>query len=134
MVSRRRWTKPPRIKYLAMEPGVALVRAIMQEVILAAAADGITVSPAARIETQITRTRSMGAYFTSSHIDRRNGRALEINALFALPLEAAKREWGCGAESGDIVSGAVHCGSFALKATCGRRRRSADVRRRRGPL
>jgi len=78
-------------RLLASPTGIALVTHIMQDVITAAAADGITLDPAL-IQTNIEKTRNMGAYYTSSHIDRQQNRPLELQALFALPLQAAKNK------------------------------------------
>src|SRR6185437_13342539 len=76
-------------KLLATPTGRELVEHVMDDVYTAAAAAGITIPPELA-DIQIERTRGMGAYFTSSHIDRLNGRALELEALFGVPLKIAK--------------------------------------------
>jgi 2-dehydropantoate 2-reductase len=75
---------------LATDDGTALVRAIMQETIAAAAADGI-VLPREMPDQQIAATRGMGAYRTSTQVDRQTGRPMEIDAIFGRPLAVARR-------------------------------------------
>jgi len=75
---------------LSTDAGVQQVRALMEEVIRAAAADGVTLPPDVA-EKKITATRSMGRYRTSTQIDRQNGRPMEIDAIFARPVEIARR-------------------------------------------
>lgn len=75
---------------LNSESGLELVRRIMREVIAAAAADG-AILPDALVEQQIERTRTMGAYQSSMQVDRRQGRALEIEAILGEPLRRAQR-------------------------------------------
>lgn len=75
---------------LATEEGTELVRAIMREVIAAATADGI-VLPREMPDQQIAATRGMGAYRTSTQIDRQSGRAMEIESIFSRPVAVARR-------------------------------------------
>jgi 2-dehydropantoate 2-reductase len=77
-------------RLLATETGVALVRQVMNEVIATAAAAGVELRPGT-VEHQIGRTRTMGAYLSSMQIDRRTGRALEIEAIVGRPLAEARR-------------------------------------------
>ena len=74
---------------LASEEGTAVVRAIMFEVIAAAAADGIVLRREMP-DQQIEATRGMGAYRTSTQIDRQMGKPMEIEAIFGRPLAVAK--------------------------------------------
>ncbi len=67
-----------------------LVRELMHEVIAAAHAQGLKVD-AACAETQIERTRSMGAYRASTLIDFERQQPLELDALFLEPLRRAQR-------------------------------------------
>lgn len=67
-----------------------LVRAIMDEVIATAAADGI-VLPTDAAEQKIAITRTMGAYQTSTQIDRRLGKPMEIESMFGIPLSIARK-------------------------------------------
>jgi 2-dehydropantoate 2-reductase len=75
---------------LSTDAGVREVRALMDEVMATAAAEGV-VLPADIAEKKIAATRSMGRYRTSTQIDRQNGRPLEIDAIFARPVELARR-------------------------------------------
>ena len=75
---------------LASDEGTELVRAIMLETIAAATADGI-VLPREMAEQQITATRGMGAYRTSTQIDRQMGKPMELEAIFGRPLAVARR-------------------------------------------
>ncbi len=67
----------------------SVVEALMTEVIAIAKAHGIELSAdcAAR---QIDKTRGVGAYRTSTHLDRQAGRPMEIDAIFTRPLRAAQ--------------------------------------------
>ena len=65
---------------MASDAGVRLVRRVVDEVLRAAAAVGLTFDPA-RVEFTIERTRTLGAYQTSMQLDRRAGRAMEIDAI-----------------------------------------------------
>src|SRR5207249_2536755 len=75
---------------LATEQGVAIVRAIMHEVIRTAEADGVRLA-ANGAEKKIAATRSMGRYRTSTQIDRQQGRPMEIESIFGRPVEIARR-------------------------------------------
>lgn len=67
----------------------SLVRELMHEIIHAADALGLTI-PLELAETQIERTRSMGAYKASTLIDFERGQPLELHALFLEPLRQAQ--------------------------------------------
>jgi 2-dehydropantoate 2-reductase len=67
-----------------------LVRELMLEVVRVAQALGLGVSEALA-ETQITRTRTMGAYKASTVLDFEQGRPLELQSLFFEPLRQAKK-------------------------------------------
>lgn len=69
--------------------GLPLVRALMGEVVAAANANGVAL-PAAVIEQKIDATRTMGAYRSSMQVDRQQGRAMEVEAIFGQPLRAAR--------------------------------------------
>jgi 2-dehydropantoate 2-reductase len=66
-----------------------LARELIREVIGAARALGLTVHDELE-ETQINRTRSMGAYKPSTLIDFERGQSLELQSLFFEPLRQAK--------------------------------------------
>jgi 2-dehydropantoate 2-reductase len=75
-------------RLLATAEGVKLVRQLMEE--------GLSIArrlnlhwPEDFIEKKIAMTRKMGAYKTSMHIDRENGRPLEIEAIVGRPLRVA---------------------------------------------
>lgn len=74
---------------LARPGGEEEVRAVMREVIAGAGALGIAI-PEEMIEHQITATREMGAYRPSSMIDYLDGRAVEVEAIWAEPLRRAR--------------------------------------------
>lgn len=67
----------------------SLVRELMHEIIHAANSLGLNV-PLALAETQIERTRGMGAYKASTLIDFERGQPLEVRALFVEPLRQAR--------------------------------------------
>lgn len=75
---------------LASDEGTAIVREVMFEVIAAAAADRIVLSRELP-EQQIAATHRMGAYRTSTQIDRQTGRPMELAAIFGRPLAVARR-------------------------------------------
>jgi len=75
---------------LADDEGTQLVRDIMFETLAAAAADGI-VLPREMPDQQIAATRGMGAYRTSTQIDRQTGKPMEIEAIFGRPRAVAQR-------------------------------------------
>jgi 2-dehydropantoate 2-reductase len=68
----------------------ALVRELMQEIVMAARAQQMKISDEI-IETQISRTRSMGAYKASTLIDFERGQPIEMESLFLEPLRQARR-------------------------------------------
>lgn len=69
---------------------LAIVRELMREIVVTARALGLKVSDEV-IETQITRTGSMGAYKASTLIDFERGQPLELESLFLNPLRHAKQ-------------------------------------------
>jgi 2-dehydropantoate 2-reductase len=73
---------------IATDEGTALVRAMMTEVLAAARADGVALPPD-RPDEQIARTRTVGAYITSTQLDRRLRKPMEIDAIFARPVAIA---------------------------------------------
>ena len=77
-------------RLLASEQGVRQVTAIMREVIAAARGDGVILSDDMPDE-QIAATRKMGAYRTSTQIDRQGGRKIELEAMFGQPLRVAHK-------------------------------------------
>ncbi|QOV87736.1 2-dehydropantoate 2-reductase [Humisphaera borealis] len=76
-------------RLLSTDAGMTLVRQLMQEAIAIAAAEGVSL-PADTIERQVTHTATMGAYLSSMQVDRRAGRALEIEAILGEPLRRAQ--------------------------------------------
>jgi len=68
--------------------GEGLVREIMAEVFAAARAAGVEL-PAALMDAKITATRGMGEYKTSMHLDMRERRAMEIEAIMGCPIRVA---------------------------------------------
>lgn len=76
------------------DPGLAAeARALMQEVVGAAAKLGYVISPKF-IEAQIEHTRPMGSYRPSSLIDYQEGRAVEVESIWG---EAVRRAQQAGA-------------------------------------
>jgi 2-dehydropantoate 2-reductase len=67
----------------------ALVLELMIEVIRAANALGLGI-PESLAQTQIERTRAMGAYKASTLIDFEQGRPLELEGIFLEPLRRAQ--------------------------------------------
>jgi 2-dehydropantoate 2-reductase len=76
-------------KLLADPDWEELIRELIREVIRAARALGLKVNDELE-ETQISRTRSMGAYKPSTLIDFERGQSLELQSLFFEPLRQAK--------------------------------------------
>jgi 2-dehydropantoate 2-reductase len=74
---------------LADETIVAEIRALMTEVVAAAAARGFVLDPKL-IDWNIERTRPMGPYRPSSLIDWQEGREVEIDAIWGEPLRRAQ--------------------------------------------
>ncbi|MGA3068552.1 MAG: 2-dehydropantoate 2-reductase [Tepidisphaeraceae bacterium] len=73
---------------LAIEDGLAMVRKLMGEVDRAAAKLGVNFPPDL-IDRKIDYTRSMGAYRTSTQIDRQKNRPLEVESIWGEPLRQA---------------------------------------------
>ena len=67
-----------------------LVRALMTEIIEAAAKLGYIVPPSF-IEKQISSTRPMGPYRPSSLIDYLDGREVEVESIWGEPLRRAQK-------------------------------------------
>lgn len=65
------------------------VRALMHEVVRAAAAEGYVI-PEARIEARIAGTPKIGAYRPSSLVDHLAGRLVEVESIWAEPLRRAR--------------------------------------------
>ena len=74
---------------LANPQKVDEIRALMTEIIAAAHAMGYPLDHTL-VESNIERTRPMGAYRTSSMIDFIEGRVLEIGPIWREPLKRAK--------------------------------------------
>ncbi|MFI4861928.1 MAG: putative 2-dehydropantoate 2-reductase [Phycisphaerales bacterium JB063] len=72
----------------------ALVTELMQETARAARATGGHDIDDAFIETMLGNTRKMGPYLPSMQIDRRLGRAMEVEAIFGDPVRRAASN-GC---------------------------------------
>jgi 2-dehydropantoate 2-reductase len=68
----------------------AAARGLMDEVIAAAAGDGVTIKPSLA-EKMMKNTTTMGAYRTSMQIDYEAGRPLEVEAIIGEPLRRAQR-------------------------------------------
>jgi 2-dehydropantoate 2-reductase len=77
-------------RLLATPQGEALVRAVMAEVVAAAAGNGVALDPDV-IDRMIEVTRPIPAYRTSTQVDRQLGRPMEIEAMFGEPFRAAGR-------------------------------------------
>lgn len=76
---------------LLADPGwAAVVRDVMRDVIEASNALGFPI-PREFADEQVRRTLDMGAYKPSTMIDFDEGRPLELEALFLLPLAHARR-------------------------------------------
>jgi 2-dehydropantoate 2-reductase len=74
---------------LSSEAGRQSVRAVMRDVVRAAASVGVRFEESL-IDYQITRTAGVGAYKTSMHLDRLAGRAMEIEAIVGEPIRQAE--------------------------------------------
>jgi 2-dehydropantoate 2-reductase len=74
---------------LASDAGVQLVSVLMEEVVAAARGLGYPM-PDDLVEVNLARTRTMGAYQSSMQIDRREGRAMEIESILGEPLRQAR--------------------------------------------
>ncbi len=73
---------------VAQESSLALVRALMEEVVAAAAACGNPL-PAGIVENQIESTRRMTPYLPSMRLDWDAHRPMELAAIYGRPLERA---------------------------------------------
>jgi 2-dehydropantoate 2-reductase len=76
---------------LGTQEGEELVRALMREVIVAARAADDVALPDTLVDAMVERTKGMGAYKTSSHLDMQAGRPMEIEAIFGYPLRRAEQ-------------------------------------------
>ncbi|MEZ0265605.1 MAG: 2-dehydropantoate 2-reductase [Phycisphaerae bacterium] len=74
---------------IAKPAGEALVRRVMAEVIAAARAVGVDL-PDSLIDAKVTATRAMGPYKTSMHVDLRDRRPMEVEAILGCPVRAAQ--------------------------------------------
>ena len=66
------------------------LRAVMQEVLKAANADGAPLSSGV-IDDFLARTTAMPSYAPSMQLDAEAGRALELDAIYRIPLDRARR-------------------------------------------
>jgi 2-dehydropantoate 2-reductase len=80
----------PTDKLLSDSKWESLVRELMLEVIAAANAKGLKISPDLA-DHQIERTRKMGTYKASTLLDFEQGRSLEMENLFLEPLRQARQ-------------------------------------------
>ena len=64
--------------------------AVMQEVIKAANADGAPLTPGV-IDDFLARTATMPSYAPSMQLDAQAGRAMELEAIYRIPLERSRR-------------------------------------------
>ena len=76
-------------RILADEKLANLARQLMEELISAAAANGVDID-SSYIDFQMDRTAVMGEYKPSSLIDFQAGRAVEVEAIFGEPFRRAK--------------------------------------------
>jgi 2-dehydropantoate 2-reductase len=72
-------------KVIATKEGEAIVRELIEEVVAGATALGVALPPGLATH-QVEKTRPMGAYLSSMQIDRREGRAMEVEAILGEPL------------------------------------------------
>jgi len=80
----------PTDRILSTEAGVQLVSALVREIIAIAAAQGVSI-PDEFADEIVPFTRKMGAYRTSMQIDRKLGRPMELDPIFAAPLRYARQ-------------------------------------------
>jgi 2-dehydropantoate 2-reductase len=76
-------------RLLGTPQGEGAVRALMAEVVAAAAGNGIRLDDDV-IDRMVEITRPIPAYRSSTQIDRQLGRPMEIEAMFGEPLRAAR--------------------------------------------
>lgn len=74
---------------LSTAEGRSTVRAVMEDVVRAAAAVGVKFKDGL-VDFQINRTAGIGAYKTSMHLDRLAGRAMEVEAIIGEPIRQAE--------------------------------------------
>ena len=80
-------------RLLAVPATRTLLAEIMAEVIAAANAQNLrSAIPAEYVQTMLTFTDTMGVYKPSMQIDREEGRAMELRAIFRTPLEFGQRQ------------------------------------------
>jgi 2-dehydropantoate 2-reductase len=79
----------PTDALLTTPDSVRLIETIIEEVRATAATTGIHL-PSNIAAQQIELTRSMGPYLTSTQLDRRNRRPLELDSIFTRPLTIAQ--------------------------------------------
>jgi 2-dehydropantoate 2-reductase len=77
-------------KLIDSEPGLRLVRALMDEVIRTCNSLGVQME-LSLAEEKIRYTQTMGAYKTSMQIDREFGREMEVESVIGRPLQEAKK-------------------------------------------
>ncbi len=78
------------LSILQTQHGLALVEEIMNEVLIAAKSDGVTLTQQ-MIRDNIDRTTCMGRYKSSMQIDRQVGRQMEVEAILGAPVRVARR-------------------------------------------
>jgi len=66
----------------------ALVRAMMEEVVEAAAACGVTID-ASFVDAMIGMTEKMAPYYPSMYLDWKAGRRMEVSTMYGAPIAAA---------------------------------------------
>lgn len=76
-------------RLIGSNEGRGLVQDLIREVIAAGRADGVDL-PDDLVHKQVEITRSVGAYRTSMQIDRRERRAMEVEAIIGEPLRRAR--------------------------------------------
>jgi 2-dehydropantoate 2-reductase len=77
-------------RLIGSEEGLSLVRRLMEEVVQTAANVGVRFGLEI-IQQKIIHTQTMGAYRTSTQIDRQMGRPFELEAIWGKPLAVAKK-------------------------------------------
>jgi len=80
----------PTDRILDTDSGVQFVSALVREIIAIAGAQGISI-PDEFADKIVPFTRQMGGYRTSMQIDRKMGRPMELEAIFAAPLRYARQ-------------------------------------------
>lgn len=80
----------PTDRLLADPDWEGLVRELMEEVVVAAGAQGHRIAPSFAHE-QVERTRVMGSYRASTLVDYEQGKELEVDSMFLEPLRRAQR-------------------------------------------